>query len=320
MTDRRSSLTLIAPARLHFGLYALGHGDRKFGGVGVMIRPPEVRIEVAPAEAFEVDGREIDRAQVAAERWSAFHSLPLPACRLNIVAALPPHAGLGSGTQLALSVGTALSAFVGRPMDEPQVLARGLARGNRSAVGTYGFAMGGLIAERGWGPEDFFPPLDARIEFPAEWRFVLLRPVSVAAPVFGAEEEQALSTLPPPVSGTTECLIRLAGERLLPAVAAADFAACSEALYEFNRQSGMLYEAVQGGPYNGAEVASTVELCRRLGVRGVGQSSWGPTVFALLPDEGAARDFVVRVAESDCQLQSTIAAACNRGVEIMGRN
>ncbi len=309
-------LSLNAPARLHFGLYALGHSERKFGGIGVMIRPPEVRLELSPARKFEITGAEIERAKIFAERWQSFYAAELPACRMHVAAALPAHAGLGSGTQLALSVGTALSAWVERPIDEPQVLARALSRGNRSAVGTYGFSLGGLIAERGWGPDEHFPPLDARIEFPAEWRFVLLRPTATeeANLVFGSEEEQALSTLPPPPTSVTEKLIRVAQERLLPAAAAADFSSFSKALFDFNRQSGMLYASVQGGPYNGPRVAELVEKCRSLGIEGVGQSSWGPPVFALLPSAPEAEDFVAKFQQTSLLID--IAAGCNRGAVI----
>ncbi len=320
MLSPAQRVILTAPARLHFGLYGLAHGHRQFGGAGVMIRPPALRLELDPSEQFEVTGPDAERARLFANRWHDYYKSELPNCRLKIISALPQHWGLGSGTQLALAVGTALSAWSGRPIDEPQVLARGLSRGKRSAVGTYGFTLGGLIAERGWGEDDFFPPLDARIEFPEDWRFVLVQPRATESSdlVFGAAEENCLASLPVPPSGTTERLIAIAGERLIPAAATADFAVFSEALYEFNRNSGMLYAARQQGPYNGPQVTSLVHKCRELGVAGVGQSSWGPTVFALLPDETSASDFCERLRGvfGRDEVHSTIAAACNRGAEV----
>jgi predicted sugar kinase len=41
------------------------------------------------------------------------------------------------------------------------------------------------------------------------------------------------------------------------------------------------------------------DLASRLradGIRGVGQTSWGPTLFALLPDSPAAESLVARLA------------------------
>ena len=59
----------------------------------------------------------------------------------------PEHAGLGSGTELPLSVAAGLNAFWGLPARRRRNWAeRG--PGSRSAVGTYGFVFGGLIVEQ----------------------------------------------------------------------------------------------------------------------------------------------------------------------------
>jgi predicted sugar kinase len=41
-----------------------------------------------------------------------------------------------------------------------------------------------------------------------------------------------------------------------------------------------------------------VEFLRRQGVRGVGQSSWGPTVFAVLEDQDRADDLVGKLGRN----------------------
>ena len=46
---------------------------------------------------------------------------------------------------------------------------------------------------------------------------------------------------------------------------------------------------MQGGPFASEEIGRLVDALRDHGVDGVGQSSWGPTVFAIVPNEAEAR-------------------------------
>ena len=312
-------LQLSAPCRLHFGLYGLASGThRKFGGVGMMIDRPRLRLEAVAAPAFEVAGPDGDRLVEFARRRQAFYrEATLPACRLTILDAPPAHAGLGSGTQAALATAALLNAWVGRENGPPEELARSVDRGLRSAVGTYGFALGGLIAERGRAEDEPFSPLDARIEVCPDWRFVLLRPPGEPA-VFGRDEERRITELPPVPAATTTNLVRLVRERLLPATATADFPAFTAALYEFNHDAGLLFAAAQGGPYHGPILSEWVAVCRSLGAVGVGQSSWGPTIFAAFANAAEAEAFVARLrqAPGGKELGIEITAAAAHGAVI----
>ena len=61
-----------------------------------------------------------------------------------------------------------------------------------------------------------------------------------------------------------------------------------------------------------------VEALRKAGVSGVGQSSWGPTVFALQPDRAAASELVATLQKApefaDCEF--IVAAAENNAAEV----
>jgi predicted sugar kinase len=75
---------------------------------------------------------------------------------------------------------------------------------------------------------------------------------------------------------------------MLPALAEQDLTVFGEALHEFNARAGEWFAAAQGGRYATEEVAALVRWLRGQGVRGVGQSSWGPTVFAVVEAAQAA--------------------------------
>src|SRR3954463_12565915 len=95
---------ITAPSRLHFGLWSLGGaGSRQFGGVGAMVEQPALLLTATEATQFCADGDCAESVIEYARRWSAFHTHPVPPCRVTIEQAIPHHAGLGSGTQLALA-------------------------------------------------------------------------------------------------------------------------------------------------------------------------------------------------------------------------
>ena len=97
------------PARLHMGLIDMnGELGRLFGGLGVGIDHPNVILEAQPAEKFSIIGKETELAAALAKQF--FNAYPTKTnVHLNIRQAIPAHVGLGSGTQLALSIATALA-------------------------------------------------------------------------------------------------------------------------------------------------------------------------------------------------------------------
>jgi beta-ribofuranosylaminobenzene 5'-phosphate synthase len=310
---------VVAPSRLHFGLWSLGGANpRQFGGVGAMIEQPELSLKLSDAALLTADGDSADRALGYARRWAEFHGVPTPQCHIEISATSPGHVGLGSGTQLGLSVAAGLNAFCGLPSQSPQELAQSVGRGLRSAVGTYGFVFGGLIVEQGKLPDEPISPLDCRIDLPEHWRFVLVRPKELVG-LAGDVETEAFGALPSVPPAVTEELIAEVCQRLVPAAATEDFPQFAESLYRYGRMSGEIFSARQGGPYNGPIVSAIIEQIRRLGHVGVGQSSWGPTVYVALPSHDAADQLVRKLgAQKDLSnLEMMISTPCNRGALIV---
>ena len=287
-------MRVIAPTRLHFGLFHVpvpgAPGERKFGGLGLMLDEPTVSVEVEPAAAWSATGSLAARALGFAK---AMRSEPV-----RLVAEGPPeHVGLGVGTALGLSVARALAMLDGGAPDV-QELARRAGRGSRSGIGLHGFARGGFLVDGG-KLGDEAPTLEHRFEFPSAWRVVLLRPK--VEPAWHGERERHAFARPRDAAlarATTTRLRKLAGA-IGPALVRADFAAFVEHLHEFNRVAGEPFAAEQGGPYAGAPVANLVARLQACGAVGVGQSSWGPTVFAMAPDGEFATALAQRAAAWD---------------------
>jgi beta-RFAP synthase len=271
-------------SRLHFGLLGWGvAGVRAFGGLGMMVDAPELRVVARLADAWSAQGPLAERALAVARRFeSAGPDLPLlPPVRLTIEAAPPHHAGLGVGTQLALAVATALHALAGRPSPGPVALARLSGRGLRSGVGLHGFAQGGLIVDGGHGEGDAPPPLVARVEVPGGWNVLLATP-SLPPGRHGPDERAAFAGLPPAPVSATDRLCRRVLLGVLPAAVEGELSAFGTELEGIQDEVGTLFAPAQaGGRFAHPMLHALAEGLRALGLHGVGQSSWGPTLYGF---------------------------------------
>ncbi|GAA5510821.1 hypothetical protein Rcae01_06331 [Novipirellula caenicola] len=276
-------------SRLHFGLLDTA---KPFGGVGVMVDDPITEVVARRADAFQGPLVAADRVRGVAERYrQQFQLDALPACQIEIVRRPPAHTGLGTGTQLAMAVAEAISQLLHPERTDPRTAFRIADRGRRSAVGIHGYRHGGLIYEDADNAAEL-NPIKQRIEVPSQWCVAILRPIQETTTISGDVELDQFAKLPATTSQQREHFRYLITTQLLPAIEKGDFDAFSEAVHRYNRDSGLLFEAVQNGPYNGVAVSSLVDFLRSNGVTGVGQSSWGPSVFAWFATREDAQQFV----------------------------
>ena len=313
MTGARGGGTVFveAWARLHFGVLDLrGALGRWFGGVGAAAPSPSLLVSAsfpqdgggaggpgAPDTArLRVEGDDAARAERFARRFLEHHGVTSGAC-VRVHRALPSHAGLGSGTQLALAVARALAELHGLDTGAAS-LARAVGRARRSAIGTWTFADGGLVVEGGRHRERDDPgPLLARLPFPASWRCVVAIPAAQEG-ISGAQEAAAFAELPPPPEQEVERVSHLVLMGLLPAVAEDDLPAFGRALSAIQEITGRWFAPVQGGTFAPGATTDLIHHLRAWGAPGVGQSSWGPAVYAIVDGEEAGARLASRVREA----------------------
>jgi len=283
-----------APARLHFGVLDLrGDRGRRFGGIGAAVPAPSLLLEARPAPSLGAEGPDADRVLEFARRFAAHHGVELPV-HFEVHRAIPVHAGLGSGTQLALAVARAAAELQGLPADAA-ALARAVGRGRRSGVGTWTFALGGFVLEGGrTGEDSVVAPLLARLPIPAAWRCVVVVPPGQPG-LAGDQEAAAFARLPPPPAREVERVAHLVLMQILPAVADGDLAPFGEGLTEVQRITGGWFAPAQGGgAFAPGQTGELVERLRGWGAVGVGQSSWGPAVYGISGDTRASRALAER--------------------------
>jgi beta-ribofuranosylaminobenzene 5'-phosphate synthase len=322
------TVSVRAPARLHLGfLDPAGSLGRPWGSLGLVIdgMDTEVTICSAARDAFEARSdamtAELERARGHVEAMRR-HTARREPIHLRLLQAPPGHAGFGSGTQLALAVGRAFMRWHRLEASSADI-ARRLGRGLRSGVGIAGFDQGGLLVDAGPGAEGQPAPLIARVALPEAWRIVLALDPQRRG-LSGDDERRALSMLPPLPRAAAADLCHQVLMRVLPGAATAAFAPFAEGITHLQRRLGEHFAPAQGGrAYTSDAVGRLMAWigATRGGPAGaaIGQSSWGPTGFAVLPSQAEAEAVIAAARAAgalDASLDVRIVRALNRGAVI----
>lgn len=296
LISRAVEYKVSAPSRLHFGLIDLtGDHGRIDGGAGVAIAHPRIVVHARPgAGSLSVPEGVDSLVRGLADGLQ----IDLKTIDLELLERVPPHVGLGSHTQLALAIGTALGLAADRDL-QPKEIARAAQRGGTSGIGVNIFAGGGFIIDGGhsFGPgkekEVCLPssasradvaPMLARYELPPEWRFAVVTPRSEPGAHGSREVDLFRENFPLEAADTGEvCRWVLMG--LMPGAAAGDLELLGRSLTAI-QQTGFKKLEVSLQPKPIMELG---DIMVEAGASGAGLSSFGPTVYALAGDETRAR-------------------------------
>ena len=313
-----ASVTVTVPARLHLGFLDLNGGlGRRFGSIGLAINGLKTSITFNAASQLRVTGPENERVRGYLQVMQRALDIE-NTCHVRIDEVVPAHAGLGSGTQIALAVAAGVRRFHGLPLDVRGDAIR-LERGARSGVGIGLFDHGGLVVDGGRGPLTTAAPVVSRMPFPEQWRIlVVLDPHRQG--VHGPDEREVFSKLAPSSDGQAAHLCRLVLKKALPALAERDIAGFGSAINEMQVLLGDYFAAIQGGSrFSSPDVAAALAALEDEGAYGIGQSSWGPTGFAFAPSAEEANRLVESIyRQPRCRdLDIRTVAGLNRGAHIV---
>lgn len=292
-TRHASAVTVNAPGRLHLGFLDPGASlGRRFGSLGLVIDGISTTLDARLSSdgddhysAVPSAHDELPRVKAHIDTLRNLTGLDTPV-DIRLRRTLPAHAGLGSGTQLALTVGHAFARLHGLDLSASQ-LAPALARGARSGVGIAGFERGGLIVDGGPRGPGVLPPVLSRFDFPSAWRVMLVFDDSRTG-LSGPAERKALAALPPFPQALAAHACHLTLMQILPAVAEHEFAPFAQGVSALQDGIGRYFAKSQGGIYTSPEVGRVLDWIGARYCAGVGQSSWGPTGFAIMESQEEA--------------------------------
>lgn len=316
-----------SPSRLHFGLIDLtGDHGRIDGGTGVAINEPRIIVKSRKGTGqLDIPEDLNDLVKGLSDRLN----IDLNSVDLELVQRFPSHVGLGSHTQIALAIGTALSR-ASSGTHTPRQIAQAAKRGGTSGIGVNVFSDGGLVIDGGhsFGPgqekEQCLPssasradvaPMLARYDLPEQWRFVLITPRTELGAHGKREVDLFGEAFPLDPADTGEvCRRILLG--LMPGAKQGNIELLGQSLSALQSIGFKRHEvSLQPKP-----VVDMMEIMLRSGATGAGLSSFGPTVYALTADESVGQK-VLKAALShldqhNIEADGWVTQADNRGAII----
>jgi beta-ribofuranosylaminobenzene 5'-phosphate synthase len=311
-------VSIQAPARLHLGFLDMHGGlGRKFGSLGLSISGVDTSILAEYSDEIDITGPSSKRAENYAEQVLSHFGLD-GGVKMTIHSAIPEHSGLGSGTQLSLAVAMAIVNLYQLPKQSVGRLAAMLHRGARSGIGIGTFMHGGFIVDGGRGENTEVPPVISHMPFPEHWRIVLIFD-DQAEGMNGVPERRAFNTIPPMSDETAGLLSRLTLMQALPAISENDCTRFGDAITQIQNIVGDYFADAQGGRYTSPLLKPILESMANEGATGLGQSSWGPTGFALFPDETIAFQAMKKLRpewKSESRIRFVMSKACNNKTTI----
>ncbi|NQZ54695.1 MAG: beta-hydroxylase [Piscirickettsiaceae bacterium] len=328
----KTTVRVSAPARLHLGFLDLnGSTGRKFGSIGLAVNTHQTIIEAQLTTTTSILNNATtsqDICRKVEQFITRFYNtlgrdIPIEkrGVTLSLIELIPEHAGLGSGTQLAITIGTALCKLHQISITTAGIAAL-LGRGSRSGIGIAIFDHGGFIIDGGMNDTSSIPPLLVHYDFPQNWRIVMVMDKNQQG-VHGSQELAAFNNLPtfPLISSQAICHLTLM--KLLPALVEQKIADFGQAITDIQLLIGDHFSPIQGGNYASQHVEALLNYATSLGHSGIAQTSWGPTGCVFVDSEQSAQQLINQLSEyahtqmnSQTELSFIIAQANSSGANI----
>lgn len=286
------SVHVTANARLHMGFFDLnGSLGRRFGSIGLGLNAPITEIKVHHFLDKSFLPKEVNFNERADKITQNFAKVLNIENNFNVecLQLIPEHAGLGSGTQLALAIGSAINQLSGLNLTMQQLAAISQ-RGARSGIGVGTFKVGGIVIDGGRGELTEVPPIIAHADFPEDWRVLLIFDEALIG-THAEQEVSAFRTLSAASLASAEKLSHRILMQALPALAEQDLISFGQAIRELQICTGDYFAPVQGGRYASKSVEQVLNFLELQAVPCFGQSSWGPTGFAVFVNEQEANNY-----------------------------
>ncbi|MGZ8875499.1 MAG: beta-ribofuranosylaminobenzene 5'-phosphate synthase [Halobacteriota archaeon] len=277
-------IQVVTPSRLHITLIDLnGALGRIDGGVGLTLDYPSIRINAKKDAQLSVSGTTEFAERIKSAASAVLTQYNINGVAIDVVQEYPNHVGLGSGTQVALAVGTAISELYDLNL-KPTTIAKLTGRGGTSGIGVAAYEFGGFLVDGGHkGKTEFLPssasgkfglgPIIARHDFP-DWAIVLAIPN-----LRGASDKREIDVFqkqcPLPLNEVQE-LCHVILMEMLPAVVEHDIESFGRSINRV-QTIGFKRRELELQPF----CAHIIQFMRENGAIGAGMSSFGPVVYGI---------------------------------------
>ena len=266
-----NQVKIVANARLHFGFLNLKSSrPYSYGGMGLSIDNHPTILRVSRASKFKSNLKKTLRDKIF--NFLCNNSLSKKIC-IDCIESPQKHIGLGSGTQLILSIEEAISKFY-RFNENINFFKRNY----RSGVGINSYKNGGFIVD---SPKNnlLANEIIFKTKFPKEWKIILLFD-SEAKGLHGSSESRFFST--DTTISLRKKLSDLTLNEIIPSIIYKDFDTFARSLTKFQDLNSLFYSSIQKSNYLSHDIAKVIKKVSMNFNVAAGQSSWGPTSYMLI--------------------------------------
>jgi beta-ribofuranosylaminobenzene 5'-phosphate synthase len=320
MSSSAKMASVKAHARLHMGFFDMHGGlGRKFGSLGVSLASPVTEITASLSDRLMITGAVGKDEMIPIENAIKHFQNELKvstSLNIHVKQLIPSHFGLGSGTQIKLTLLAVIDRLNQLKLDHNDFV-KASGRGMRSGIGLGTFWQGGVVVDAGRSANTVVPPIISRVEFPENWQILLIFDCDNQG-VHGEKELEAFKNLPAFSESLASKLCRHVLMQALPALKEHDLNAFGEAVRALQLATGEHFAAAQGGLYASKKVAQVLNWFENEGIACFGQSSWGPTGFAIFENKQVAEMYLAQAEKhfADKALSFMLTQGCNTGASI----
>ncbi len=284
MSRSNNSVIVSASGRLHLGLVKTS-SKPEYLSAGLSLVEPVCKVRVTKCDDEPDTGHHTKRVTNALN--AVCDALKIEnRFSVKFIDRLAVHSGFGSGSRHDLCVAKGVAQLARKRVMAMQ-LAEILGRGTRSMMGIALFSKGGFAIEAGATiSHSYIPP---------EWRVILINPKiekSDKTYIHGQTEDSMISNSFALSLRSGSKISGSVRKEMLGSICENDFKRFELAVNYLQNQAVKQFGSFQGGSASTNSGRMILEFMKKRGLKAIGQSSWGPTVFALAPSEDAAESII----------------------------
>ena len=264
---------------------------RIYGAMGIGVEEPFLDMEIRESESVIINAPE-EFHSVIANVISGIGAK----VRIDVDRYIGRHKGLGATTQTILTTATGILKLLNKEINTDEIAYK-FGRGRISRIGIEVFKQGGFILDAPRRIGEQINKTILRIEFPKNWLVVLGIPKEIRG-LDEEEEKIAFNRLPKPSRKYPERISHLILVKLIPALLDNEIYEFGEALTEIQQLIGEVFKPVQGDVIANPISRKVIDVFSENNLVGLGQSSWGPTVYGFTPSMKTANEAMKAVKET----------------------
>ena len=270
-TKGTNKVLIRANSRLHLGFLNLNSPTQySYGGLGVSIDKYPTISSISKSSKFISNLSKKLNNEIMSYLKDKKLSTKI---KIECIESPTKHIGLGSGTQLKLSIEELVSKYYGITQ-KTNIFNRSY----RSGIGCNSYQRGGFIVD--------CPKKDLNTShmifkhsFPSTWKIILLFDRKKTG-LHGKIEKSFFS--PSKSNNLRKQLSDIAINEIIPAILNKDFDVFAKGLTKFQKLNYLFYSSVQKSMYLSLDISRVIKHISKLFNVGVGQSSWGPTSYIFV--------------------------------------